>query len=302
MKYFLVAHADDYTRRTLETAIDDLGYQVETVQDGLDVVDRTLDDKPDALLLGLNIPGVSGLQIARTLRTLQTTKQLPILFVTDNTTESTRVLQAALSGVACLQAPLEMGRVREQLMRLVAHSETGGSVKLPQSDSAETLAITDPPTGLFSRTYILHRLAYEGARAVRYQHELAVILLSINNINQIVKRHGQRGADLICMETANLIRRSIRTVDLVGRTENAQFLIILPETDSQGGGAAAQRLCNVLEAAQFFVDETSEHIRVCAGVTHLSQANANDYLALFAYAETALHRAQGNPTRRIIEG
>jgi diguanylate cyclase (GGDEF)-like protein len=296
----LVAHADEYTRRTLENAIDDLGYQHEIVQDGLDFVDRTLDDRPDAVLLGLSIPGVGGLQIARTLRTLHTTKQIPILFITDNTTESTRVLQAALPGVACLQAPFDQGRVREQLMRLVARSETEGIESL-QHDSAEALAITDPPTGLFSRTYILHRLAYEGARAVRYQHELAVILLSIRNIDQIVKRHGQRGADAICMDAASLIRRSIRMVDLVGRTETAQFLVILPETGGRGGAAAAQRLCNMLEAALFRVDQTPVQIRVCAGVTHLSQANAGEYLALFAYAENALQRAQGNPNLRIIE-
>ncbi len=301
MKRFLIAHGDKYTRRTLETAIGDLGYRAESVQDGLDVVDRTLDDRPDAVLLGLSVPGVGGLQIARTLRTLQTTKDIPILFVTDNTSESTRVLQAALSGVACLQAPLEIGRVREQLMRLVARGETD-PLETAQPASAETLAITDPPTGLFSRTYILHRLAYEGARAARYQHELAVILIAIRNLDAIAKRHGQRGADAICMDVANLIRRSIRMVDLVGRTETAQFLIILPETGGSGGAAAAQRLCNVLEAATFHIGQKSEHVRVCAGVTHLAQSNTTDYLALFAYAENALQRAQDSATLRIIEG
>lgn len=300
MKRFLVAHADDYTRRALEHAIEDLGYHCEIVPDGLDVVDRTLDDRPDAILLGLNIPGVGGLQIARTLRTLHATKQVPILFVTDNTSESTRVLQAALSGVACLQAPFEIGRLREQLMRLVARGENEGAGPLPR-ESAETLAITDPPTGLFSRAYILHRLAYEGARAVRYQHELAVILLAIRNIDQIVKRHGQRGADAICLDVANLIRRSIRMVDLVGRTETAQFLIILPETGGSGGAAAAQRLCNTLEAALLFIGETPVTVRVYAGVTHLSETNVSEYLALFAHAERALQLAESNPNLRVAK-
>lgn len=301
MKRFLIAHGDKFTRRTLETAISDLGYHAESVQDGLDVVDRTLDERPDAVLLGLNIPGAGGLQIARTLRTLQTTKEIPILFITDNTAESTRVLQAALAGVACLQAPLEIGRVREQLMRLIARGQTD-SPGAPQPTSLETLAITDPPTGLFSRTYILHRLAYEGARATRYQHELAVILIALDNLDAIVKRHGQRGADAICMDVASLIRRSIRMVDLVGRTETAQFLIILPETGGSGGAAAAQRLCNVLEAALFYVGQKPEPVRVRAGVAHLSQTDGADYLALFAYAENALQRAQDSATLRIIEG
>ncbi len=84
MKKFLIAHFDHFTRRALETAIRDLGYASEIIQDGLDVVDRTLDDPPDAILLGLTLPGVNGLDIARTLRTLQTTRHIPILFVTDN--------------------------------------------------------------------------------------------------------------------------------------------------------------------------------------------------------------------------
>lgn len=295
-----MAHADDYTRRVLQTAIEALGYQYQAVPDGLDMVDRTLEDKPDAVVLGLSIPGMGGLQIARTLRTLQTTKDVPILFVTDNTTESTRVLQAGIYGVACLQAPLEIGRIREQLVRLVTR-EQAEVIEPYQQDSLEALAITDPPTGVFSRSYILHRLAYEGARAQRYQHELAAILVSIRNIDEIVKRHGQRGADAVCMDAASLIRRTIRMVDLLGRTETAQFLVILPEIGSRGGTAAAQRLCSTLEAAIFYVGETPEQVRVCAGVTHLSQTNASDFLALFSHAENALERARENPTQQVVE-
>ncbi|MBI4670861.1 MAG: diguanylate cyclase [Chloroflexi bacterium] len=301
MKKFLIAHFDHYTRRALEAAIRDLGYSAEIVQDGLDVVDRTLDELPDAILLGLTLPGVGGLEIARTLRTLQTTRQIPILFVTDSAAESTRVLQAALAGVACLQAPFEMGRVREQLMRLSLRETPKGNNNEPRA-LAETLAITDPPTGLFSRSYILHRLAYECARAARYQHNIAVVLLGVRDLDQIVKRYGQRGADQICMDIGGLVRGSVRMVDLVGRTAPDEFLVIAPHTDLEGADATANRLCNLLEAATFQVKSDKVQVRVCAGVAEASESTMADNLALFAHAEEALKQARFLANKRVVRG
>lgn len=300
MKKFLIAHFDHFTRRALETAIRELGYTSEIVQDGLDVVDRTLDDPPDAILLGLTLPGVNGLDIARTLRTLHATKQVPILFVTDNASESTRVLQAALSGVACLQAPFEMGRVREQLTRLALREAS--ETRREGHPTAETLTITDPPTGLFSRSYILHRLAYECARAERYQLAIAVILLGVRDLDQIVRRHGQRGADHLCMDIAGLVRRSVRMVDLVGRTATDEFLVIAPHTDAVSAEAAANRLCNLLEAATFQLKSSREQVKVCAGVVGVSEATMADNLGLFTQAEEALKQARLAPHRRVVRG
>src|SRR5581483_2923629 len=299
MKRFLVAHADQYTRHALQMAIQDLGYEMETIQDGLDVIDRVLDGKPDAVLLGLSLPGISGLQIARTLRTLQATQQIPILFVTDNAAESTRVLQAALPGVACLQSPFEIGRVREQLMRLVSSSTPETAERLPAAPT-EALFITDPPTGLFSRAYILHRLAYEGARAARYHHDLAVILLGVRNFNEIVKRRGQRGADEIAMDMAGLIRSSIRMVDLVGHISTDEFLVILPNTDLQGAQVLAERLCTILEAALFHANGAPERLKLCAGVAALAPSNLAHNLALYANVDTALQRARAASDTHVV--
>jgi diguanylate cyclase (GGDEF)-like protein len=299
MKRFFVAHADQYTRRVLEAAIHDLGFESETIQDGLDIIDRVLDGKPEAILLGLGLPGISGLQIARTLRTLQATQQIPILFVTDNAAESTRVLQAALPGVACLQAPFETGRVREQLMRLVSSSTPETAARWPAAPT-EALFITDPPTGLFSRAYILHRLAYEGARAARYHHDLAVILLGVRKFNEIVKRRGQRGADAISMDMAGLIRSSIRMVDLVGRISADEFLIILPDTDLNGAQVLAERLCTILEAALFHANGAPERLKVCAGVAAIAPPNLSNNLALYANVETALQRARATSDTHVM--
>jgi two-component system cell cycle response regulator len=268
---------------------------------GQHLIDRTLDEQPDAILLGLTLPGVNGLEVARALRTLQTTRHIPILFVTDNAGESTHVLQAALTGVACLQAPFEMGRVREQLMRLTVRQAPDARSDA-KSAPAEALNITDSPTGLFSRSYVLHRLAYECARAARYHHNIGVSLLGVREFDRIVKRHGQRGADHICMDIAGLVRRSVRMVDLVGRTATDEFLVIAPDTDLEGARAAAIRLCNILEAATFQVSDVRERVQVCAGIAAVSESNMAENLALFANAESALQRARSNPKARVVNG
>ncbi|HZQ06632.1 MAG TPA: response regulator, partial [Anaerolineae bacterium] len=166
MKKFLIAHPDHFTQRAIEVTLRDLHHNTAVAHDGLDAIDQALDDPPDAIILGTNLPGLNGVDVARAFRALSTTKQIPILFITSDAADTAEVKQAGLSLIDWVQLPLDLTRVRDQVTRLIdtsAVSAAGQSFNLDRALSA----ISDPLTGLYARHYMLHRLAYEAARATR---------------------------------------------------------------------------------------------------------------------------------------
>ncbi|MFZ5690950.1 MAG: phosphate regulon transcriptional regulator PhoB [Pseudomonadota bacterium] len=67
------------------------GYQVETVARGDDADTRLRESTPDLVVLDWMLPGLSGIELCRRLRTRPETKSLPIIMLTARGEESERV-------------------------------------------------------------------------------------------------------------------------------------------------------------------------------------------------------------------
>ena len=67
------------------------GFAVAEANDGEEALLRVAEDKPDAVLLDLMLPLVSGLEVCRRLRRMPNTRALPIIMLTARGEESDRV-------------------------------------------------------------------------------------------------------------------------------------------------------------------------------------------------------------------
>ncbi len=295
---FLIVHSDRFTQRAIEIALRDLHHETALAQEGLDAIDQALDHPPDAVLIATELPGLSGLDVARALRALTPTQHIPILLLTAGAEGSAGVEAAGLTNIDILEPPLDLTRVRDRLLRLAAQARAA----LPENEQGapELTEITDPLTGLYARRYMLHRLSYEGARARRYGQNLAAILLATDSPDEIGRTYGASAADRARTLIGSILRRGLRIVDLVGRISSDEFLIIAPHTDSAGAMTIARRLKNNIENAPFEVNGKSHPLRVCIGIAHSPGNNLADNLALFARAEAALARARQNRAEPIV--
>ena len=71
-----------------ETFLRFKGYEISTVTNAKDCLDRLSKEKPDLLLLDLNMPGINGLQLLEMLRTSKTSSSLPIVIISARGDES----------------------------------------------------------------------------------------------------------------------------------------------------------------------------------------------------------------------
>lgn len=295
---FLVAHPDHFTVRALQVALRDLRFNAREARDGLLAIDQALDEPPDAMILGVGLPGLSGLDTARALRALTPTRMIPILFITMDKGETASVQQSGLSRVDWLEAPFDLAQFGDHVQKLISAAAVmpiGRATDMERDLSA----ISDPLTGLYSRHYMLHRLAYESARAARYRHMIACVLLGVNQFDELLGVGGQMGADRVLVGIANLLRRRSRVVDLVGRTDTDEFLILAPHTDMEGARALAQRMRQAIEEHAFDLDGEATKLKLCVGIAVSDGTSLTDNLSLFARAESALDRARSEPAQRI---
>ena len=117
-KKLCIVEDDESIRRELEIYLAAAGYQVSAIQEFSNVAAKVLEEKPDLVLLDMNLPGVSGLHICGQIRQKS---QVPVIFVTGNNT-SMDELNCLLRGgddyvSKPYQLPVLMARIATVLKR-----------------------------------------------------------------------------------------------------------------------------------------------------------------------------------------
>ncbi len=115
------------------------------------------------------------------------------------------------------------------------------------------LASHDHLTGLYNHQEMELRLSDEIERASRYNHNLSVFMLDIDNFKSINDTYGHQTGDIILKTFANLLEGSIRNTDYAARYGGEEFFIILPETDLPKAEELAERLRKLIADYPFQV-------------------------------------------------
>ncbi|MFZ5592989.1 MAG: GGDEF domain-containing protein [Pseudomonadota bacterium] len=101
--------------------------------------------------------------------------------------------------------------------------------------------LQDPLTALPNRRAIVQALEPHVSRSRRYENPLSVIVLKIANYSHL-GAGGDSGADLAVVAAGQFLKNQVRWVDMTGRMDSDEFLLILPETPE----AAARELASKL--------------------------------------------------------
>lgn len=153
-----------------------------------------------------------------------------------------------------------------------------------QALRAQTLI--DPLTQVKNRRALEQSLINEWERAFRYSQPLSVLLLDVDQIKDYNERYGHHAGDEVLAKVAAIIARDARQPDFVARYGGDEFVIVLPETDSEGALFIAERLRYKVEQG----DWPLRPITVSVGVA--SYGNQADAEALLDQADHAMSHAK----------
>lgn len=97
----------------------------------------------------------------------------------------------------------------------------------------------DPLSGLLNQQAVERGLEPLVSRSRRYGNPLSVVTLALSRLAELHSAAGEPQADALVVGVSQLLRDQLRWADLVGRLDNGDFILVLPETD----GPAAEALC-----------------------------------------------------------
>lgn len=183
-------------------------------------------------------------------------------------------------------------------------------------DRLTHLAGVDDLTGLYNAQAIDKLLTYDLARSRRYQRDLAVVLLDVDNFNRIVTEHGRHQAEKVLSFLSKIIREGIeytdkkkkefhgiRHSDIAFRyTKEDQILIIMPETNAKGAYIATERIREAVMFTPFPAVGKAPPVRVTlsAGVVSFDRDNDN-VDGLLKRADLLLRKAKITGNQVVIE-
>jgi diguanylate cyclase (GGDEF)-like protein len=110
------------------------------------------------------------------------------------------------------------------------------------SQEEQAASMIDAVTNVFTRGILHDLLAGEISRAERTCRSLALIMCDLNNFKQVNDRYGHLMGDYVLSQIAIILKSCVRGSDYVVRYGGDEFLVLLPETDQQGGEIVRQRM------------------------------------------------------------
>ena len=130
------------------------------------------------------------------------------------------------------------------------------------------LAITDPLTGIFNRRHVFALAQLEIERANRKGHDLSIILFDIDNFKKVNDAFGHRVGDRVLETLTRCCQADLRSFDIFGRYGGEEFIVVLPETDSELAWQVAERLRLLVERLSI-PDAPAVNVTISAGVASL---------------------------------
>ena len=107
----------------------------------------------------------------------------------------------------------------------------------------EERAATDSLTRVWNRRRMEELLGREAERSIRFEHELSVLIIDIDDFKGINDLRGHLQGDEVLKAVAGVLREGTRSIDIAARWAGDEFALVLIETGVEGARILAERLC-----------------------------------------------------------
>lgn len=153
------------------------------------------------------------------------------------------------------------------------------------------LSIIDELTNLFNKRHFNKTLQFEIDRARRYQYQLSLLIMDIDNFKHYNDTYGHAEGDKVLARLGEIITNSIRTNDLASRYGGEEFTVILPATIAKDGIVVAERIRIALLTEDFYpLPDEKVNKTISIGITQYIAGD--DKESLIKRADANLYRAK----------
>lgn len=280
---------DPQVLAALKSLVEARNIRLTTLDDPLRFWETFEESSPDLLVLDVDMPHLSGIELCRVVRNDARWAGEPILFLTALTDAETvhRVFAAGADDFVSkpIVGPEVLTRILNRLERSRLH---------------RSMAEVDPLTGVANRRKSAHVLEQFLRLAERHGQPVCLGVLNPDHLRQINERYGHAAGDAVLRRLGQLLGEAFRSADIAGRWGGEEFVIGMHGLSRSDG---VQRLAEVLESLrqEKFSGPGESEFRVTfsAGIAEYPE-DGTDLEALYRAADETLRQAKQAGRDRVL--
>ena len=252
----------------------------------------------EILVLTSTLKDYDALRICSQIRSLERTRDLPILLMAEGD-DRARIVRGLDLGVNdYLLRPVDrnelMARVRSQLRRKRYADRLRDIMQ-----ASLQMAVTDPLTGLHNRRYLESHLGGLVDAAADGDKPLSLMILDIDHFKAVNDTYGHDAGDEVLKAFAERVKTVIRGVDLLCRLGGEEFIIVMPDTSLDIAGRVAERVRQAVGDVMFAIDKGERHIPVTVSIGLAERRNGREADSMMKRADRALYRSKALGRNRV---
>ncbi len=154
-------------------------------------------------------------------------------------------------------------------------------------------AKTDPLTGLNSRKFAFSLMRNVFISSLNLNICISALMLDIDHFKRFNDAWGHSCGDYVLITISNLIKRSLKTSNIVCRYGGEEILIVLPGIDQNKGISIAEKIRQDIEAFDFHYGKMESAVRVTVSIGGATAGNnTQNERDLIEQADAALYKAK----------
>lgn len=171
-------------------------------------------------------------------------------------------------------------------------------IKTRDFEQQYKLATTDGLTGLYNHRYFQEQLSNTLENSKRYESPFSLIIIDIDDFKKFNDTFGHQAGDRVLLQVAQLLKRNVRSADIVCRYGGEEMSIILPNINKESAIFTAEKLCKTIASKEFILNEKPAKVTISLGVSTYPHDGLTPQ-EIIKIADDRLYKAKGNGKNQV---
>jgi len=274
-------------------------YDVIDTVSGVEAIEILEDETIDLILLDIMMPDMDGFEVCRVLKSNPRTKNIPIMFITSNTDESSIEKAYEIGGIDYITKPFKakelLAKVNRELQLQSLITELKNSKK-----ELEILASTDYLTKLYNRRYFLNVAQIDFDLAKQELFDLSIVMLDIDKFKSVNDTYGHKIGDDVLVMVSSMLKNKLRKNDILCRFGGEEFIILFPNTDIKDSEMISEELRKEIENNPILLENGKKlPITASFGISCINYEDDKNIDDIIARADEALYDAKNSGRNKV---